>query len=492
LTQFLETNLTLVVGAVLLLLLLALRAAAQDATFRRDLRGAISFLIAFVALRAGYYFLESVIPTGVGQAMRVAWMLTFAFGTIRALVSCSLWAVRRFGKTPVPKILRDVIDFSLYGLATFPILKSQLNVDLTGLLATSAILSVVLGLALQETLGNLFAGLALQLERPFQVGDYVTVGDYSGRVVQLAWRAIRIETFRREVVTVPNNIVAKQGVLNFSRGFQPVGVDLYVGISYSAPPNKVRQVVLEMLGEIPLVLREPPPRCRTWQYDESSLRYQIRYFVSDYAQSDNAKDEIYSRLWYRLGREGIEIPFPQRTLHLRSEEGGHDVSAARRELVGTVDLFSALPPDERERVARELSTRRFGEGEKVIGEGDAGHTFYMVASGQVSVRVGKAEAEVARLSRGQYFGEMSLLTGEARTATVVALNDAVLLELDRPIFARLFSEYPGLAKQLSALLAQRRSQLKALTETAGAPIDSTPEAGRIFTRLRQIFGLRGD
>ena len=434
--------------------------------------------------------LEHVLPRGGQKALQVAWMLTFAFGSIRCVVSVALWIVRLRSAVPTPKILRDVVDFALYALTAIPILKSELEIDLTGLLATSAILSVVIGLALQDTLGNLFAGLSIQVERPFQVGDYVTIGQHSGRVVQVAWRATRLETFRHEVITLPNNILSKEAVKNYSRGSDPVGTDLYVGLSYEAAPNQVKDAVLSVLREIPLVLADPPPMCRAWSYDADSIRYQIRFFVSDYLTSDAVQEEIYTRLWYRLRRDGIEIPYPQRTVHLLKDEGRQEVEAGVVEkLLESVDLFSVLTVPDRVRLAGEMKARRFGRGERIIEQGEPGHTFYLVASGEVSIRAGRPEVEVTRLRRGQYFGEMSLLTGEPRAASVVAASDAVLLELDRPFFARLFSEHTHLAKQLSSILAQRRNQLRQAAETAGGAPDPAPEANRIFHRLRSIFGL---
>jgi small-conductance mechanosensitive channel len=425
--------------------------------------------------------------------LRVAWMLTFAFGAIRAGVGALLKAVRLRSHHTLPKILRDVVDFVLYALAAVPILQTQLNLNLASLMATSAVLSVVIGLALQETLGNLFAGLSLQLERPFQVGDYVQIGEHTGRVVQIAWRATRIATNRREIITVPNSLVAKDVVKTFSSGSDPVGIDLYLGLSYDAPPNTVKAAVLETLREVPLVLEDPPPSCRTWAYDESSIRYKIRYFVANYAHSGSTQEEFYTRMWYRLRRDGIDIPYPQRTVHVRNEPPRPDVSPETvLELMRTVDLFALVDASELERLRGELVVRRFGKGERIIQEGDSGHTFYVVASGEVSVRTGRTQAEVTRLRRGHYFGEMCLLTGEPRSATVVAVEDTVLLEVERPTFARLFASHPGLARQLSALLAQRRTQLRAVAEAHGGPADTVPEAGRIFGKLRQIFGLSHD
>lgn len=488
---FLQSNVTLVAGAIVALAIIGLRAATQEKTLRRDLRGALTYFFLFFALRVADLVAGDLLSPGGHKAITVAWMLMFAFGAIRFFVSVGLWVLRLRSSVPTPKILRDVVDFSLYALAAIPILKTQLSIDLTSLVATSAILSVVLGLALQDTLGNLFAGLAIQVERPFQVGDYVTIGQHSGRVVQVAWRATRLETFRNEVITIPNNVLSKEAVKNFSRGHQPVGTDLFVVVGFEAPPNAVKETMLAAVREVALVLPEPGPKCRVWGYEDRGIRYQIRYWVDDYLQADNAMEEIYTRLWYRLRREGIRLALPQRMVHTAPDEASQrEVDDATVErLLESVDLFSILGAADRQTLARELEPRRFGRGERIIEQGTTGHTFYLVVSGEVSVRTGKPEAEIARLRRGQYFGEMSLLTGEPRVASVVALTDSLLLELDRPFFARLFSEHANLARQLSAILAQRRTQLRQVVETPHGPVDHVPEANRILHRLKSIFGL---
>jgi len=207
-------------------------------------------------------------------------------------------------------------------------------------------------------------------------------------------------------------------------------------------------------------------------------------------------DDIYSRLWYRFRRAGIELPAPKNSVHMKQPEESRakqEISPeAFSQLLLSVELFAMLPEEDRVRLAQEMQLRRFGRGERIIERGTAGHTFYLVASGEVAVKAGQDEVEVTRLKRGQYFGEMSLLTGEPRAATVVAVTDALLLELDRPVLSRLFGEHPNLARQLSALLAQRRNQLRAVADTSGGSTDPMPEAGRIFGRLRQIFGLAQD
>ncbi|MGZ6133736.1 MAG: cyclic nucleotide-binding domain-containing protein, partial [Myxococcaceae bacterium] len=450
-----------------------------------------------ISLLAGYLVLRTVdlyegarVPVGLHRVLELAWMLAFTFAFIRLGVSLVLKLVRLRAR-PTPKILRDVLDGTLYLVATLVIVQREFEIDLSSLLAGSAIISVVVGLALQETLGNLFAGLAIQLERPFQVGDIISVGqDVFGRIVQIGWRATRVENKRREIISLPNTTFSKQGVKNYSRGNEPVGFDTFVELTYATPPNRVKAVIRDTLAEVPLILSEPAARIRTWQYDQSGIKYRIRFYVSDVARANGVRDEILTRLWYRLRRENIEIPYQQRVVHLRFPE--QQVSefpvSERITLLDDVDLFRVLGPGERERVAHEMVPRRFGRGERIIEQGAPGQTFYVVAAGTVSILTARG-VEVTRLGRGQYFGEMSLLTGEPRSATVVAAEDAVLFELDRPTFAQLFDEQPALAGLLSEALAHRRGQLRAVAEANGNVVE-VREANWILDRLRSIFGLR--
>ena len=483
--NFLQGYLSLVVGVALWLLVFAIRKVTRDDELKRDLRGSLILFTAFIGLRVLDAGLDGYLPADGAKALRVGWMLAFAFGSVRAFVSAALWGARRVRGAPNSKILRDVADFVLYIAVTIPILKTQLAVDVPTLLGTSAVVSLVLGFALQDTLGNLFSGLSVQLEKPFTVGDFITVGQHTGRVVQVGWRSTRVETFRREHVTLPNSLIAKEAVKNFSRGGQPIATDLTFGVTYSAPPNQVKHEVLEALAAIPIVLKEPAPTVHTVEFADSAVKYLIRYYLADYSSLLSSQGEIHSRLWYRFGRAGIEIPFPQRIITLRNEPQRNHVHQA---LLQQLELFAPFTEAERMAIASTARERQFGRGEQVIKEGDEGHTFFVVTQGTLSVSAGKVATEVARLSRGDHFGEMSLLTGDPRTATVTAHEDAVLLELDRDAFARHFVEHPGLAQQLSEVLARRKTELD--EKLNSAPMEDAVKARDILARLKKIFRLR--
>lgn len=478
--SFLYGNWALFVGGIAFVVTLALWRLVRDAEFKRDVGGAVVYFGAYVVLRLSAEALESAVPKEWHIYVRVAWLLAFAYGVARLIVASALLVRRLFSKVPTPKIHRDVADFVLYFVATVPILKTQLKLDVSTLLGTSAVLSLVLGFALQDTLSNLFSGISLQLEPPFQVGDFIKVGQHEGRVVHIAWRSCRVETMRHELITLPNAMVAKEAVLNFTRGGRPVGIDLRVVAGYGNPPNEVKAAILQALDDCPLVLKTPPATARTINFDDSGVQYLIRVFIQDYGALPSVYDEVLSRLWYRFGREGIEIPYPQRVVTMRQESAAPD----RVRLVDNFELFAPFSAEERTALARAARERRFGAGEAVVTQGESGDTFYVVVRGRLSVRAGTPARHVATVVAGEGFGEMSLLTGEVRAATVVALEDCVLLELDRAAFAQHFAQHPERAPAMAELLASRKANLsRALAEAEAKPKD----AGRILERLRAVF-----
>jgi small-conductance mechanosensitive channel/CRP-like cAMP-binding protein len=491
LTGFLQSNLPLAAGALLLLVILGVRTLTRDKALRADLRAAFVLQLCFIALRLCEWSFQAHLSGTAATALRLSWMLAFAFGAIRFSVGVALWSFRLRTKRPTPKIVRDVLSTTLYAIACLPVLKTTLQIDLAGLLATSAILSVVLGLAMQDTLGNLFAGLSLQLERPFEVGDFVSIGEHTGQIAQIGWRATRIETRRLESVTLPNNIIAKGAVKNYTRTDHPIGVDVYIGVSLRVPPNKVKTAVMQTLCQIEEVLPTPAPHCRTFAYEESSIRYQVRMFCRGFEQMMLAQEQLHTRLWYRFERDGIEIPHAQRVVHMRAEAAAQQQTAtdAVLGLLSSVDLLRLLKVEDLQLLAREIKPRRYAKDERIIAEGTAGNTFYVVAQGHVSVRAGRPEVEVATLRHGQYFGEMCLLTGEPRAASVYAGEDVVLYEITRPIFAKVLESNPGLAQALADLLARRRTELRAAAQSNVCMSEVAPEARRIFGRLRELFRL---
>lgn len=478
------------IPAGFLLLLFAIYSFAKNPAFRKDLRGAILLMCAHLVFRGIAVFLPEGEPSAVDKFFAVVIRLSIAFAVLRSMVGTGIHLLRLRGLNP-PNILRNVLDFTLYTLATLPVLKSQLAFDLTGLVATSAVLSVVIGLALQDTLGNLFAGLSLQFDMPFAMGDWVTIGPHTGHVVNFSWRATRLQKRTLELITVPNNLVAKESVRNHSRGGLKVAVDERVNIAVEGAPNQVRQLLLETIRECPSVATTPEPWVRLEAFDQVSVRYWIRYWVVEFLDSEVVRDEFYARLWYRLRREGLEHPYPRTHVVMRPPAAAPWPLEERLNMLRGVELLGQLDAEVLSELAEGVRVREWGAGERVVREGAPGETFYVVASGTLTVMHNTRSGVISRLGPGDCFGEASLLTGEPRSANVDAVEDAVLFEVDRALFRKTLLAQPALAEQLSQLLADRRNPVKRAASGGGAQ-PGTPQAAAaadIFTRLRHIFSL---
>lgn len=478
------------IPAGFMLLLFALYSFVKNPAFRKDLRGAMFLVGLHLALRGIDLFLPQGESSAVHKFFAVAIRLSLAFSVLRAMVGTGLHLLRLRGLNP-PNILRNVLDFTLYTLVTLPVLKSQLAFDLTGVVATSAVLSVVIGLALQDTLGNLFAGLSLQLDMPFAMGDWVTIGPHTGHVVNFSWRATRLQKRTLELVTVPNNLVAKESVRNHSRGGTKVAVDERVSIAVEGPPNRVRALLLETIRDCPSVVRNPEPFVRVEGYEDVAVRYWIRYWVATFLDSELVRDEFYARLWYRLRREGLEHPYPRNHVVMRPPVATPWPLEERMEMLRGVELLQGLDESTLTELAQGMRVREWGAGERVVQQGEPGETFYVVAKGTLTVMHSTQSGILSRLKPGDCFGEASLLTGDPRSANVDAVEDVVLLEVDRPLFRKTLLAQPALAEQLSQLLADRKGSVRSVASAGGAKSGKSPtgEAADIFSRLRHIFSL---
>lgn len=483
-TRGLQTGVGLAVFVVLLALWLVCR---RNETGRR-FGGALVFL-------ATAFAVETVIPWvpsrgRIAVGLRALAMLSLFFGLVRALVvSADELALRR--RAHFSTIFRDLVTLFLYGVVVLVVFRMTLNVNVTPLLATSALVTAVIGLALQETLGNIFSGLSLQLQKPFDPGDWVRFGNYLGRVQGIGWRSTRLITRALELLEVPNALLAKEVITNY-RG-TAVGDDLFVGISYPTPPNRVKEVVLSVLRHNPEIASQPSPQVLVVDYGDFAIKYRIRFWMVDYPRQDQVRDEIMTSLWYAFRRSGIEIPYPIRTLYLHEVGHAGDLDERQRRHVAAlqqVDFLRELPEDELAMLIPSLREVDFGRGEIICREGDPGDTFYLLRQGTVDVRVsgaGGRETHVADLHAPAFFGEMSLLTGEPRSATVRARSDARLLVVERFGFEQLFRSRPEFAEEVCRVLAERQSNLRELRDQTPAAESTETRTRRLLAKVQSIF-----
>jgi small-conductance mechanosensitive channel/CRP-like cAMP-binding protein len=462
---------------------LAVTLVAQVATSSRYIRSRLRFSI---WLLLGFLALEVAVNRGIGDVALLAGVarLAFILAVLNLLISliANPWRDNRPSER-FPAIVQDV---TLIGL--FTVVAVLLNEEL---LTTSAVGAVVVGFALQDTLGNLFAGLAIQIEKPYRVGQWIAIGDREGQVQEITWRATKLLTKAGQFLIVPNGIMSKEAILNYSEPSLPTRLTIEVGVSYLTAPNITRAAVLEALDRCPLVLKSPPPSVLLHDFGGSALIYHVWFWIGDYALELEARDQVRSSIWYTFRRKNIEIPYPiqieysKEELPLRSEG---DVLAAAAQL-GAIDLFASLPQDARIALSRGSAEQMFAAGEPIVRQGHAGRSMYVVLSGRARVELEPSGQEVAVIDSGGFFGEMSMLTGDPRTATVRAVDDVRVLEITADRFRDVALERPGLVEQISTVISARRAGLDQAREAAASAVAVATAPRTLFKRIQQFLRL---
>ena len=334
------------------------------------------------------------------------------------------------------------------------------------------------------------AGLAIQSEQPFYVGHWIRVGEFEGRVAEVTWRATKLRTKSGNFVILPNNIVSKEAITNYSEPAVPTRLEVEVGASYLSPPNQVKAAIREAMGHSSRVLEAPAPDVVLVGFDSSAITYRARFWVDDYERDETARDEVRTAIYYAFGRQGIEIPWP---IQVQYEKPWVDpdlaVGRSQREgWVASIDLFATLSEEQRREIAAATTTRLYGDGEAIVREGEPGRSMFVVGSGAGAVMLGPERREVATIEAGGYFGEMSLLTGEPRSATVLARGDTLVIEIDADQFRQLGATHPQAVEQIGAVAVARRTQLDEIRSAAsGAAVADAP--GTFIARMRKFLRL---
>jgi small-conductance mechanosensitive channel len=449
---------------------------------RRKLRLSLILLVAYVAVDVVMALYGHRISTDTQTQLAAFAKLALAAALINAAVSLLVNPLR-VDRVPArfPIILQDAIVIALILLAS-TFLSQQL-------VTTSAVSAVVIGFALQDTLGNAFAGLAIQSERPFHVGQWVKVAEYEGRVAEVTWRATKLRTKAGNFVVLPNNIVAKEAIVNYSEPAAPFRLEVEVGASYLVPPNRVKAALMEALRHSSRVLAAPAPDVLLVAFDASAITYRARFWIDDYEADEASRDEVLTAIYYSFQRHGIEIPWPIQIQYEKDwkEPTINDRVAEEERLLAGVDLFATLPPELRHQIALSAPMAVYGSGETVVRQGEDGQSMFVVLSGTVSVVLEPKREELARIQAGGYFGEMSLLTGEPRSATVLAVGDASVVEIGADLFRRLAAVHPEAIEKIGMAAVVRKAGLEQMrTAAAGA---ATVETTTLMTRMKKFLRL---
>jgi small-conductance mechanosensitive channel len=387
----------------------------------------------------------------------VAWMLLI--NALLAIFNTLLFESAGEGtwQSRVPKMFLDLFRVLLVLIGGAVILSSVWGADLSNLATALGLGSFVLGLALQDTLGNLFSGIALYYEKPFKTGDNIKVGEHAGKIIEMNWRAVRILTSEEEMIVIPHLVIAKDPIINYS---QPTTYFVHkkkVGFSYNTPPNRVKEILEDCLRNTPGVLEKPRPKAKTHEFKDSSIEYELEFAVAEFILHEGVSDDLVSRIWYAAKRNNLEMPFPQLVYQPAIPQ---ETMQQRLEKVLN-DLPSIIPID-RQKI-KDLSDgvllQYYGKDEILLKENEVNDCLYIIIEGeaeQYTMDIEGNEVHLLDLIKGDFFGESALLGSRPNPTSVRATCDLEVLVVLPAEIIEMLEKNPSLAVQLDGVLENRR------------------------------------
>ncbi|PID73918.1 MAG: hypothetical protein CSB33_01365 [Desulfobacterales bacterium] len=495
-----------------LLLLILLPFAGKPRFLRPFLRltWILQLLLTFMLLLSAEYFLINRLAgtyfiAPVILACNILWWLIPAY-----LLNLS---IRRFIWNPleeqtgrrIPHIIRNAVAIFIYTIAFFGIIAFVFDQRLTSLLATSGVIAMILGLAIQINISNIFSGIAINMERPFRVGDWIRISDgKEGKVIDINWRATRIRTRDDTIICVPNSQASESAIENFSYPDEGYFMYFTLHVDPSHTPEKVKKILLDAVLSTAGVDEDPAPGVRflglvagiTRQSESWAANYLVSVHVQDYGQKFAVNEAVWQNLWIHMRRAGIRHVIQRRETRMVFEgiRRKKEIQDASMSILNELDIFTAFSHEEKQYLSRRMARHHFFPGEQVVRQGDSGNSLFIIAEGVVSVRIKfdarTAEMEVARMGAGNFFGEMALLTGELRTASVYSLTETRLYEITKADIAPLIENAPRISRQLSDLLTKRKMATESHKyEGDDQDFDKNTIATQIFNKIQYFFGF---
>ncbi len=420
-------------------------------------------------------------------------LLTSLLQSVLLLFAVAVWERLQ---PPLSRIFLDVLRCLMVAVALVAML-SAAGVAAGSLFTGSAVITAALGFALKETLGNVFAGLAIQAERPFKLGDWIQYDAntaHVGRVVEINWRATKVITLDDVYVIIPNSQLAQASIRNFTQPDPWSRRSLFVVTPYDVPPQRVQAIILEAIRGSFGVLEHPTPSVVTNAFTDRGVEHWVRLYTTEFNKRDRVDGMARDRIWYALARHGIEIPVATHAVRMTplpspEPEPPEAAIARRATALGQIGMLDAIGGDLLQWLATESRERTYAAGEQVIRQGESGESMFVLLSGLVAVTSCDEDGplvQISELAAGDYFGEMSLMTGAPRTATVTAREETRVLEIGRETFRHILERRPELVEELGKVLHDRLAARAQAVADAGP---SPPAAQDLFSKIRDLFSL---
>jgi small-conductance mechanosensitive channel/CRP-like cAMP-binding protein len=473
----------------------------------------LPLLLAALFVVASLYQQEILLKLGSATVAQILKYYPYAVGIgiwfsiaylLNRFLAVAVWEpINR--RVPIPRLLRNVMEVIVYVIAITGIVGVVFQKPIGPFWAASGAGAIVVGLALRNVILDIFIGLAVHFDQPFEIGDFIQLANGpSGRVVELNWRTTRLLTGEGNMVVIPNGKLGDIIVTNFSKP-EPVGeFEISIFLDFEVPSERALRVLnaaVRSAAGSTGILDDPAPKARIRGVSQQGVEYKIKYYLDPrQAGPGKARHEVWRAILDQLHRAGLQPALakqdifnaerPQRQFNTNSH-------ADRITLLSRVELFKGLNPEERSTLAEKMRERSFPEGSHIIKKGEAGSSMFILCEGLLNVMIvlkeGNSESCVARLKAGMFFGEMSMLTGEPRSASILAATDILVFEITKDDVAGLISKRPELAEQISQAVAQRKMRNAQASAQAQTPVQLAEEksfAAQLTGKILSFLGLK--
>jgi len=427
-------------------------------------------------------------------SFRVLWWFAPAWLFIRG--------VERFGWTPleqrtgrdIPPLVRLTFAGLIYTLAMLGVIAFVFDQKVTSLLATSGVLAMIFGLALQMNLSNIFSGIAINMERPFRMGDWIKVADFEpGKVVGITWRTTRMETMDKNIICIPNSVASDSSVENLSYPEETYRSELMVHVDPGAKPQWVEKILFDAVISGIGVLKEPRPMVVFQGVKDWSAGYAVRFFCEDYEASIEVEAAVWRGIVRNLRYGGFKSVIHEEFTLFHLDEDATEERDDAALLIADVEVFEPFQPHEKERICDMLRRYQLEPERTVIHQGDEGNSLFIVAEGALVVEITMDDGEmleVGRLGAGDFFGEMALLTGEPRGATVSTITPSQVFEITKDDFALVIKEFPEITEDLSKVLTRRTLENLRKKDAHYASVTEEQSLARaILSKIGRFFDI---
>jgi small-conductance mechanosensitive channel len=468
----------------------------QQPIWRAIARVVFLVLLTLLLLNGGIVPYQPLHSTGVpihdaiAGTLKIAWWLWAAWFLVALIRSVVVFERRPHEG----KLVQDLLSGIIYLAAAFGIIAYVFDLPVQGLLATSGAIAIVLGIALQSNLNDVFSGIVLSLSGPYRPGDWINIeGGTEGRVIEMNWRATHVLTSRQDLAIVPNSIIAKSKIVNVSFPSSIHGVTVAVQLDSRTPPASGTNILELAVLNSRSILAVPRPTVRVVSIDAAQTGYELTFFIEKHGFETEAQNELFDLISRHVTAAGAHLAPPtDGPIQARDDEALKTDKTGSEIVLDLVAIFATLMPSERAAIAAKLTQVSYGKGDTLVEPGTVLQSLFIVGNGVLSVtrRDSGGETEVLRFGPGDTFGEIGLLTGASCIANITALAPSTVYELAKTDLAPILEARPQIAQELSRALAQQQAAGRALTP---AELDETEAKRRLSTwfseRIHKLFEL---